>query len=226
MASLGVAYRYADSTPTATSRTDRSACSRCRARSTGTSRRPAQPDRAAAARLLTGAPFFDMLGHGPPVPQAPRHHHALLSALSPSPDLVLALRGSVGASLRRQPRRHPGRRALLCRRRRLDPRHPLPAGGPARRRRRPAGRPLRRSRPASSCAPLHARIWAPWSSSTAAPSSTASIPTRASGVQFGAGPGLRYYTPIGPLRLDVGFPLDPGPVSTTGSALFKRRPSC
>jgi translocation and assembly module TamA len=26
---------------------------------------------------------------------------------------------------------------------------------------------------------------------------------------WGAGPGLRYYTPIGPLRLDVGVPLQP-----------------
>jgi translocation and assembly module TamA len=27
-------------------------------------------------------------------------------------------------------------------------------------------------------------------------------------IRFGVGPGLRYFTPIGPLRLDVGFPLD------------------
>ena len=27
-------------------------------------------------------------------------------------------------------------------------------------------------------------------------------------ILWGAGPGLRYFTPIGPLRLDVGFPLD------------------
>ena len=30
-----------------------------------------------------------------------------------------------------------------------------------------------------------------------------------SDLQFGAGPGVRYNTPIGPLRLDLGFPIDP-----------------
>jgi outer membrane protein insertion porin family/translocation and assembly module TamA len=28
-------------------------------------------------------------------------------------------------------------------------------------------------------------------------------------LQFGTGPGIRYETPIGPLRLDIGFPIDP-----------------
>jgi translocation and assembly module TamA len=28
-------------------------------------------------------------------------------------------------------------------------------------------------------------------------------------LRVGAGPGLRYFSPIGPLRLDVGFPLNP-----------------
>jgi translocation and assembly module TamA len=28
------------------------------------------------------------------------------------------------------------------------------------------------------------------------------------GLRWGAGPGLRYITPIGPLRVDLGFPLD------------------
>lgn len=33
----------------------------------------------------------------------------------------------------------------------------------------------------------------------------------ADGLRAGAGLGLRYYTSLGPIRLDVGFPLDPGP---------------
>ena len=28
-------------------------------------------------------------------------------------------------------------------------------------------------------------------------------------ILFGAGPSFRYFTPIGPLRLDLGFPLNP-----------------
>ena len=28
-------------------------------------------------------------------------------------------------------------------------------------------------------------------------------------VLFGAGPSLRYFTPIGPIRFDLGFPLNP-----------------
>lgn len=35
------------------------------------------------------------------------------------------------------------------------------------------------------------------------------VPGGGERVLFGAGPGLRYFTPIGPVRLDVGFPLNP-----------------
>lgn len=35
------------------------------------------------------------------------------------------------------------------------------------------------------------------------------VPDFSETLRFGAGPGLRYFSPIGPLRLDVGFPLNP-----------------
>ena len=36
-----------------------------------------------------------------------------------------------------------------------------------------------------------------------------SFPTFQNTLRLGAGPGLRYYTPIGPIRVDLGFPLNP-----------------
>jgi translocation and assembly module TamA len=36
-----------------------------------------------------------------------------------------------------------------------------------------------------------------------------SLPWQGSDLLFGAGPGLRYFTPIGPVRVDLGFPLNP-----------------
>lgn len=38
---------------------------------------------------------------------------------------------------------------------------------------------------------------------------TESYPTFSEELRLGAGPGIRYFTPIGPLRVDVGFPLQP-----------------
>ena len=34
------------------------------------------------------------------------------------------------------------------------------------------------------------------------------VPTFSEGVQYAAGAGLRYYSPIGPIRVDVGVPLN------------------
>jgi len=38
-----------------------------------------------------------------------------------------------------------------------------------------------------------------------------SFPDFADGVKVGVGVGLRYYTGLGPVRLDVALPLEPGP---------------
>jgi translocation and assembly module TamA len=38
---------------------------------------------------------------------------------------------------------------------------------------------------------------------------SASVPNFSETLRVGAGPGLRYFSPIGPLRLDIGFPLNP-----------------
>jgi translocation and assembly module TamA len=38
---------------------------------------------------------------------------------------------------------------------------------------------------------------------------SSSVPDFSETLRIGAGPGLRYFSPIGPLRLDVGFPLNP-----------------
>jgi translocation and assembly module TamA len=36
-----------------------------------------------------------------------------------------------------------------------------------------------------------------------------SVPNFSDGMQFAAGVGVRYYSPIGPIRFDVGVPLNP-----------------
>jgi translocation and assembly module TamA len=38
---------------------------------------------------------------------------------------------------------------------------------------------------------------------------SSTVPDFSETLRIGAGPGLRYFSPIGPLRLDVGFPLNP-----------------
>jgi translocation and assembly module TamA len=44
---------------------------------------------------------------------------------------------------------------------------------------------------------------------------SSSVPDFSETLRIGAGPGLRYFSPIGPLRLDVGFPLNPRPSDDT-----------
>ncbi len=40
---------------------------------------------------------------------------------------------------------------------------------------------------------------------------SASVPDMSEPLRVGAGPGLRYFSPIGPVRLDIGFPVNPRP---------------
>ena len=75
---------------------------------------------------------------------------------------------------------------------------------------KPAGRPLASSRAASSCAPASANNFG----ARAVPRRRhrrhqRAAELRGTRVLFGAGPGLRYFTPIGPVRVDLGFPLNP-----------------
>lgn len=45
-------------------------------------------------------------------------------------------------------------------------------------------------------------------------------PTFSEGVQYAAGAGLRYYSPIGPIRVDVGVPLNPRSVDNSFEVYF------
>ncbi len=45
-------------------------------------------------------------------------------------------------------------------------------------------------------------------------------PTFSQGVQYAAGTGLRYYSPIGPIRVDVGVPLNPRRVDNKFEVYF------
>ena len=92
--------------------------------------------------VVTADPLRRPARHRPQLPQGSADHHPLPPAELCTAASSWPLRGVDRRAGRRQPRRRPGRRAVLCRRRRLDPRHRLRAGRPAGRRRQAAGRPL------------------------------------------------------------------------------------
>ena len=64
----------------------------------------------------------------------------------------------------------------------------------------------------SSCGRPIGRAWAPWASSTPATSSRAPATCSFSELRPTAGFGVRYRSPLGPLRVDLGFNLDPSAV--------------
>ena len=130
---------------------------------------------------------------------------------------------AAGHHLRREPRPDRAVAALLCRRRRLGARLRLPGAGPARpgvRRsdRRPQPHRIRargagagrrfRDRAVRRCR-QHLDLAA------AAASTTCS---------FGAGIGVRYHTRFGPIRVDVGTPLNPRSGDPAGRRLRLARP--
>ena len=55
-------------------------------------------------------------------------------------------------------------------------------------------------------------------------SAYASILPQLGGLKVGVGAGLRYLTPVGPIRLDVAVPLQPGERRPVGRRLCRARP--
>jgi translocation and assembly module TamA len=157
--------------------------------------------------LLTGAPYVDLLG-------ASRHFfkarltHTRYFGLTEMPELVLALRGSLGSLFGASRDEVPA-----------DERFYAGGGGSIRGIAFQEAGPLddnddpRGGRSvAEGSVELRLRLRNDLGAVLFVDGGTvfdSSLPTGGERVLFGAGPGLRYFTPIGPLRLDVGFPLNP-----------------
>ena len=150
--------------------------------------------------LLTGATFVKFRGEA-----------IGLQALDDAP----AIRASPAAwssarSSARRPGGCSGRPALLCRRRRIGARLCLSGHRPEGRRRQADRRPVLVEDVGRNARRGHATRSASCPSSMPARCRRTNSPSSPS-FKVGAGVGLRYLTPFGPLRVDAAVPLNPDP---------------
>jgi translocation and assembly module TamA len=156
--------------------------------------------------LATASPFVDLLGTDRRFLKG-RLTHARYIALSRAPQLVLALRGSVGALGGVSRDDVPA-----------DERFYAGGGGSIR------GIGFELAGPLDDDKPLGGRSVVEGSVELrtrfannfgvaafldAGTVDTTVFPSFEERVLFGAGPSLRYFTPVGPIRFDIGFPLNP-----------------
>lgn len=157
--------------------------------------------------LFTAAPFVDLLDTSRQFFKT-RLTHTRYLKLRQSPELVLALRGSVGSILGEDRDKIPA-----------DERFYAGGGGSIRGIAYQTAGPLdddddpRGGRSvAEGSVELRLRLRNDLGAVLFLDGGTvfdSALPTGGEKVLFGAGPGLRYFTPIGPVRVDVGFPLNP-----------------
>jgi translocation and assembly module TamA len=157
--------------------------------------------------LLTAAPFVDLLDTSRRFFKA-RVTHTRYLELTRSPELVLALRGSLGSIFGVDTSEVPA-----------DERFYAGGGGSIR------GIAYQKAGPlddeddplggrsvAEGSVELRLRLRNDLGAVLFVDGGTVfdgSLPTGGEEVLFGVGPGLRYFTPIGPVRVDLGFPINP-----------------
>jgi translocation and assembly module TamA len=158
--------------------------------------------------ILTTTPFTDLLGPSRSFLKS-RLTHTRYFEIAEAPQLVLALRGSVGSIVGNASRDEVP----------ADERFYAGGGGSIRGVAFQLAGPLDdRDRPlggrsvVEGSIELRSRLQNNLGAVLFLDAGTvyeSSAPFQGSDVLFGAGPGLRYFTPIGPVRVDLGFPLNP-----------------
>lgn len=156
---------------------------------------------------FTGAPYTDVLGPSLNFAKG-RLTTTRYIRIAQSPELVLALRGSVGSLVGAQRNEVPA-----------DERFYAGGGGSIRGIGFELAGPLNDDdKPIGgrSVAEGSIELRSRWGENLGAvlfldagTVDSSVLPSGGERVLFGAGPGIRYYTPIGPVRVDLGFPLNP-----------------